>query len=132
MRAALKAFLMAAEAAHEALGKAIERAREFAEDDERRADSSPDEMFLAPEELALRWQLEPQTLANKRANGEGIPYTKLPSGSVRYRLSDVLEAERDGHHGFTWATLNESLKSFKGLSPNMRAELLRHVKRTTR
>lgn len=31
----------------------------------------------------------PQTLANHRHRGVGIPYTKLPSGRIRYRLTDV-------------------------------------------
>lgn len=89
-----------------------------------------DDVFLTAEELAIRWRLTEQTLANKRANGEGIPFTKLPSGSIRYKLSDVLEAERDGQHGFSWDALAGSLKSFKRLGPNDRIELLQHIKRT--
>ncbi|MBC9729990.1 hypothetical protein H8R17_36225 [Streptomyces sp. TRM68367] len=30
-----------------------------------------------------------RTLANQRSLGTGIPYTKLPSGRVRYRRADV-------------------------------------------
>jgi hypothetical protein len=74
--------------------------------------ASPEDVFLTAEELSERWRLNEQTLANQRAAGEGIPYTKLPSGSIRYRFSDVLEAERDGRHGFTWASRSRAAPGF--------------------
>jgi hypothetical protein len=33
--------------------------------------------FLTPRELATRWKLNPQTLANWRALGKGPPYSKI-------------------------------------------------------
>lgn len=33
--------------------------------------------FLTPKELATRWKLNPQTLANWRALGKGPPYSKI-------------------------------------------------------
>jgi hypothetical protein len=88
----------------------------------------PEDVFLTVTELSERWRLSEQSLANLRTKGEGIPYTKLPSGSIRYRLSDVLDAERDGTHGFTWAALAKALKSFRGLAANQRQQLLHHLR----
>jgi len=88
-----------------------------------------DDVFLTVDELADRWRLEVQTLANVRSKGEGIPYVKLPSGSIRYKLSDVLEAEADGQQGFTWDALKDALKSFEPLTANERAELMLHLRR---
>ena len=31
----------------------------------------------------------PQTLANHRSLGIGLPYIKLPSGRIRYRRADI-------------------------------------------
>ncbi|MDH4981470.1 hypothetical protein [Hyphomicrobium sp. D-2] len=81
------------------------------------------EVFLTGEELSARWRLKEQTLANQRAAGEGIPYTKLPSGSIRYKLADILEAEREGHKGFTWFALEKTIRRFPGLGPNTRIAL---------
>jgi hypothetical protein len=33
--------------------------------------------FLTPKELATRWKLSPQTLANWRATRKGPPYSKI-------------------------------------------------------
>ena len=99
-------------------------------------DYSPQNVFLVPHELAERWGIDVTTLANLRARGEGVPYTK-PTGTVLYRLSDVLEAERVakitvGQLGFRWSALHDSLKSFAGLSLAGRLDLLRHCKKTMR
>lgn len=89
-----------------------------------------DDVYLTADEVSVRWRLSIQTLANLRSKGEGPPFTKLPSGSIRYKLSDILEAEEDGQYGFTWDALSSALKTFDGLSANQRASLLQHLKRT--
>jgi hypothetical protein len=89
-----------------------------------------DDVFLTAAELSVRWRLEEHSLANLRTKGEGIPFTKLPSGSIRYKLADVLEGERDGQRGFSWEALNEAMKRFPGLSQNMRVELMQHLRKT--
>ncbi len=99
------------------------------------SDTSPlviDDVYLTADEVSERWRLSVQTLANLRSKGEGPPFTKLPSGSIRYKLSDILEAEEDGQYGFTWDALNSALKTFEKLRPNDRAELMQHLKRTMR
>ncbi|MET8098136.1 helix-turn-helix domain-containing protein [Streptomyces sp. NPDC005236] len=48
--------------------------------------------WLTSGEAAALTKLSPQTLANHRSRGIGIPYTKLGTGRagrVRYRRSDV-------------------------------------------
>lgn len=57
-----------------------------------------DDYFLAPEELARRWKIEVQTLANNRRCQRGLPYVKV-NRLVRYRLSDVLRVEIQGSTG---------------------------------
>jgi hypothetical protein len=88
-----------------------------------------DDILLTVDELSERWRLSVQSLANLRSKGEGVPYVKLPSGSIRYKLSDVLEAEGDGQYGFSWEGLKDALKSYEGLTANQRNELMMHLKR---
>ncbi len=49
---------------------------------------------LKPADLARRWRVNPRTLERWRATGEGPPWLCL-RGSIRYRLGDVLDYERD-------------------------------------
>lgn len=51
--------------------------------------------LLTPEDLANRWGLSPNTLANWRALKRGPSYIKLSMGRspIRYRLEDVLAFE---------------------------------------
>jgi predicted rRNA methylase YqxC with S4 and FtsJ domains len=49
--------------------------------------------FLTTRELAARHREAEQTIRAKRVRGDGPPFVKV-SGKVLYRLSDVLEHER--------------------------------------
>ena len=49
--------------------------------------------LLTEKELAKRWSSHPGTLANNRVEGKGIPYVRLVSGTIRYRLSDIVASE---------------------------------------
>lgn len=53
------------------------------------APAPEDDDWLTPQETASLTKYSPQTLANHRYRGVGIPYVKLPSGRIRYRLTDV-------------------------------------------
>lgn len=68
-----------------------------------------DDILFTAEQLAARWQLNTGTLANLRARGEGVPWVKLPSGAIRYKMADILEAETRGAGGFTWERLSDAL-----------------------
>jgi hypothetical protein len=90
---------------------------------------SRDDVFLTADELAERWRLEIPTLANMRSKGEGPPFLKLPSGSIRYRLADILASEAAGTTGFTWAMLREAVSHYPRLSAPDARELLTHLRR---
>lgn len=91
-----------------------------------------DDIFLTPQQLADRWQLDPGSLANARSRGEGVPFVKLPSGAVRYRVADVLAAETDGYKSFTWKRLEAALETYAELTDTQRQKLLLHLKRQMR
>jgi hypothetical protein len=55
--------------------------------------TSTEDMLLTERQLAARWSFSPGSLANARSQGRSIPYVRIGS-RVRYRLSDVLAAER--------------------------------------
>lgn len=48
---------------------------------------------LRERELAKRWTISERTLQRMRATGQGPRYVMI-GGSVRYRLSDVLDYEQ--------------------------------------
>lgn len=56
--------------------------------------ATPRNIFLAPADLASRWQQSPRTIYNKLSAGTlNVPVTRLPGGDPRFRLSDVIRAE---------------------------------------
>lgn len=93
-----------------------------------RSKSSPVDKFLTTEELAERWRVETATLSNMRYRGEGIPYTK-PTGRPLYKLADVLKAEEEYGHGFTFEGLSEALESALNLPYKEHAELMTKLRR---
>ena len=93
-----------------------------------RAASSVDDTFLTPEELAARWRVDVHRLANLRAQGDGLPFTKT-TGRVLYRLADVLAAEAQGRRGFSWSKLAAAVDDFDGFrSPSDRGAFLERVR----
>ena len=44
--------------------------------------------YITTKELATRWRMSPQTLANQRSLGTGPPYLKL-GNHIAYRVSDI-------------------------------------------
>lgn len=61
-------------------------------------DDRAEPAFLTPEQLAARWQVQPELLANWRYRGVGPVHTKL-GHAVRYAMSDVevYEAQQRGN-----------------------------------
>lgn len=88
-----------------------------------------DTVWMTAAEVAERQRKEETTLANERHRGEGIPFTKLPSGGIRYNLEDVLAYEKSGLKGFTWSRLNDALALMPGLSSNDRQAIVSHLKK---
>ena len=54
-----------------------------------------DDQLLTDRQLATRWNCSAKTLRNHQSIGKGCHFVRLGC-LVRYRLSDVLEAERAG------------------------------------
>lgn len=61
-------------------------------------DNPPDEHWLTAEDLAGRYQVSVTTIRDWRAQGYGPPGVRFgrgKGGSVRYRLSEVEQFERE-------------------------------------
>lgn len=84
-----------------------------------------DQVFLTTEELAARWRCDKHTLSNARHTGRGLPFIKLPTGAVRYALSDVLQAEIDGRRGYTRENVDAALDACKHLDAASREKVKR-------
>lgn len=93
--------------------------------------SEPDafDLYMTPDEVADRLRQSTQTLANLRARGEGLPFVKLATGAIRYKMADVLRMERDGLTGFSWAELGRALERFGGIAPEIREKLMTHLRK---
>lgn len=88
-----------------------------------------DDLYMTAQEVADRLRVDPVTLANLRARGEGIPYTKV-TGRVLYKVADVLAAESEGCRGFNrnrFTTALETYGPLKKLTTAEREKLLLHV-----
>jgi len=67
------------------------------------------DILLTPQDLAKRWNLEPNTLGQWRWNGRGPRYLKI-NRSILYRLEDIEEFERQKVSHSTSQILDEKLK----------------------
>lgn len=71
-----------------------------------------DGLLVTTAELAKHWRLSPDYLSNMRQRAaDGPPHIKLPSGSVRYRLSDILRHEMRGQRGVSADVLRAAIMS---------------------
>ena len=55
--------------------------------------------FVSSEELAKRWGYSENHMSYMRRRRKLVPYVRLPSGRILYRLSDVIRAELVGMNG---------------------------------
>lgn len=72
-------------------------------------------------------RMDVATLANMRTRGEGVPWFKLPSGAVRYRMSEALAWINTGTRGLTWPRIANALEDYPDLTPAQRNKLLAHL-----
>jgi hypothetical protein len=93
------------------------------------AEPNRDTVWMTPAEVADRHRKEETSLANERYRGEGLPFTKLPSGTVRYNLADVIAVEKNGMRGFSWSRLNDALALMPLLTNKQRVEIISHLKK---
>ena len=66
------------------------------------ASQHPDQHLITPAQLALRWNLNLNTLSQWRASGGGPAFLRLGDGErprIRYRMSDILAYERRAKEG---------------------------------
>jgi hypothetical protein len=92
------------------------------------SESDANEIWVTPAELASRWRTDTMTLANQRSRGEGLPFFKKPSGTILYKLADVLEAENRGMRGFSWARLSNALEALLELPSAKHEKLMRDLR----
>jgi hypothetical protein len=90
--------------------------------------ASPEDEFLTPAELAARWKRSEGYLANLRYRGEGVPFVKTASGGVLYRMTDVVESERDGTAGITLSKIDIALADVPGMDAQTRKLIMRHLR----
>jgi len=81
--------------------------RDKHQDHSKTLTTDPDDVFLTEGQLADRHQKSAKTLRNARVRGGYVKFCKL-GGSIRYRLSDVIEYE-DQHAMLS--TSEDKLKS---------------------
>lgn len=60
---------------------------------DKKTDSNEEETFLSRQELCRRWGVSRDTLRRRERSGE-LPCLKMGTNTIRYRLSDVIEFER--------------------------------------
>lgn len=48
------------------------------------------DVLITSDELCKHWRLTPTHLCNLRKLKKGAPFIKLPSGGIRYRISEIL------------------------------------------
>lgn len=83
--------------------------------------------FLTPAGLAQRWSVTTATLANQRYRGEGVAYVKVQT-AIRYRMSDVLDAELNGQRGLNWPRLAIALASYPGMKADQAKRMLEFLR----
>ena len=86
-----------------------------------------DEMLVTPQELAARWRVTDDSLANLRSRKMGLPFVKLPSGPIRYRVSDILAAELEGYRGVTIQKVAEAIRTVPDLDGRTVNRIVNHV-----
>lgn len=92
-----------------------------------------DDVLVPASALAAHWGYTENHLANMRRDGvqRGLPFVKLPTGGVRYRMSEILAAEIGGTTGpLTIDRVLLAVSACKGVSPEVRAAVIEHLKAT--
>lgn len=84
--------------------------------------------LITPDQLAKRWGHGTDVLSNLRRARRGVPWIKLPTGRIRYRLSDIIRAEATGRAGpVTVDVVRFALMGLAGISPQLRETIARRI-----
>jgi len=84
--------------------------------------------FIRPRELAAHWLLGTTHLCALRGRGKPPVFVRLPSGGIRYRVSDILRYEIAGTAGpLTLDQVCLALAACEALSEESRAVAQRYL-----
>ena len=92
-----------------------------------------DGVFMTAAELAAHWRYSDDHLANYRRANKGPPWMRLPTGGIRYRLSDIIGAELRGTAGPL--TLDHALLAVSacpGVSAADKVKVIEHLRTALR
>lgn len=86
------------------------------------------DVLMTSDELCSHWRYTPTHLCNLRKRGK-VPYIKLYSGAIRYRVSEIIEAEIAGTSGtITVEQICLVLAACEKLSPKDREIAQAHIR----
>lgn len=93
-----------------------------------------DGVLISSADLARHWGYSENHLANlRRDEAKGLPFIKLPTGGVRYRLSEVLAAEIAGTVGpITLDRVLLAVAACPGVPAEARAAIAEHLRASFR
>ena len=87
------------------------------------------DLLISGADLADHWGYTETHLSNLRKAGKGVPWIKLPTGGIRYRMSEVLSAELSGRAGpLSLEHVLLAVSACKAVPAEHRATLLEHLK----
>lgn len=88
-----------------------------------------DSVLMTSGELAKHWRFSEDHLSNLRRAGKGPPFLRLVTGSVRYRVKDILESELAGTRGpLTVDDVCLALSACAALTLEQRAAAIDHIR----
>lgn len=86
------------------------------------------DVLMTSDDLCSHWRYTPTHLCNLRKRGK-IPYIKLYSGAIRYRVSEIIDAEIAGTSGsITVDQVCLILAACEKLSPQDREIAQAHIR----
>lgn len=87
-----------------------------------------DAVLITPADLAAHWRYTENHLSNLRNAQKGLPWVKLPTGGIRYRMSEVLAAELAGTEGPLTLERVEMAVAAAPVPEDARAKVLAHLR----
>ena len=87
-----------------------------------------DSILVTNDYLSQHWGYSENHLSNLRRLQKGPPWVKLPTGAIRYRLSEIAAAEIAGTQGaLTLERVQLAVSACSALSAEQRAAVIAHL-----
>jgi hypothetical protein len=88
------------------------------------------DVLISSDDLAAHWGYSESHVANlRRDTSRGVPWIKLPTGGIRYRLSEILAAEIAGTTGaITLDRVALAVAACGSVPPEHRAAIVAHLR----